>query len=85
MVGTGARVRDDVLTVMHSSTYGGHSGMKHDVVNFVKLCDTCKRNESDTRLAAGLVQLLPIPEQAWTHITMDFIEGLLKSQVKMSY
>lgn len=30
----------------------------------------------------GLLQPLPVPEQAWVHITMDFIEQFPKSKGK---
>lgn len=43
-------------------------------------CEVCKRCKSETVAYPGLLQPLPIPDQAWESISMDFIEGLLKSE-----
>ncbi|KAK6162053.1 hypothetical protein DH2020_001894 [Rehmannia glutinosa] len=77
------------------SSYGGHSGingtymrlkgvfywpsMKKDVIQRIGACDVCKMNKADGSPYPGLLQPLLIPDQAWTHISMDFIEGLPKS------
>lgn len=82
----------------HSSPLGGHSGeratyqclkllfywpgMKSDIATLVKECPTCQKNKFENKLPPGLLQPLPLPETAWTHITMDFIEGLPKSDNK---
>lgn len=56
--------------------------LKEDVLQFIKQCEVCKRNKPDTGLVKGLLQPLPIPDWAWTHISMDFVEGLPKSNGK---
>lgn len=56
--------------------------MKSDVESWVKNCDVCARNKDNPGLYPGLLQPLPIPEIAWTHVSMDFIEGLPKSHGK---
>jgi hypothetical protein len=53
--------------------------MKQDIKSYVKECDTCQRIKSKTTRPAGLLQPLPIPPRPWYSISMDFIEGLPKS------
>ena len=53
--------------------------MKKDIKKHVKECDTCQRQKVENLAPMGLLQPLPIPEQPWADISMDFIEGLPKS------
>lgn len=48
----------------------------------VKQCDVCARCKYEPAAPAGLLQPLPIPSQAWQHISIDFIEQLPKSRGK---
>lgn len=91
-------MRTQLLHSFHQSALGGHSGeratyqrlkpvfywprMKQNVSGYVKQCPTCQKNKSENSPYPGLLQPLPIPEKAWTHISMDFVEGLPKSQGK---
>lgn len=95
MVPTNQELRQQILHHFHDSVVGGHSGvyrtwvrlnnnfswtgMKSDVQNYVAACDTCQRVKSDSRRPSGLLQPLPIPNQVWEDISMDFIEGLPQS------
>ena len=54
--------------------------MKQDVIQFVQACDICQRFKAKHVQYLGLLQPLPVPHLAWTHLTMDFIEALPNSQ-----
>ena len=85
-----------LLQEYHCGVVGGHAGIrrtyqrlsaefhwkgiKRSVQNFVAACDICQRSKHEAMSPAGLLQPLPIPNQVWEDITMDFIEGLPKSQ-----
>lgn len=56
--------------------------MKQAVYDFVRLCDVCERCKGENSFPAGLLQPLPIPQQAWQHIALDFFEELPKSEGK---
>jgi hypothetical protein len=49
--------------------------MKKVVEEFVAACATCQRNKSEHYHYPGLLSTLPIPDIAWSFISMDFIEG----------
>ncbi|XP_065636169.1 uncharacterized protein LOC136070305 [Quercus suber] len=55
-------------------------GMKQDLKDYIKCCDICQRIKHETSRPAGLLQPLAIPHTPWTSISMDFVEGLPKSQ-----
>ncbi|XP_027155055.1 uncharacterized protein LOC113755200 [Coffea eugenioides] len=95
-VGSSSGLRDKIIQALHSSALGGHSGqrgcwqrikslfywptMKQNVIQFIQSCDTCQRYKAEHVHAPGLLQPLPVPRMAWTHLTMDFIESLPNSQ-----
>ncbi|MCH90670.1 hypothetical protein A2U01_0011592, partial [Trifolium medium] len=85
-----------MLQEFHMTPLGGHSGflrtyrritaniywpgMKGDVQEFVRSCDTCQRHKYMASSPGGLLQPLPIPEGIWEGLSMDFITGLPKSR-----
>ncbi|GJP73421.1 hypothetical protein CLOP_g4136 [Closterium sp. NIES-67] len=85
-------LRQLLLEEYHDVLYAGHFGSnktltgiaKHyywphladDVQKFVTSCDTCQRMKSSKHKKAGLLQPLPVPEQPWQVVSLDFITGL---------
>jgi transposase InsO family protein len=54
-------------------------GLRGAVRTFIRECDVCQRNKSETLHPAGLLQPLSISDRIWTEISMDFVKGLLSS------
>lgn len=91
-MGNNSRLQTKIINAFHSSAMGGHSGIqatykrikklfywsgiKGDVESFVKQCQVCQQDKHENCKYPGLLQPLPIPENSWQDISMDFIEGL---------
>ncbi|GJP41373.1 hypothetical protein CLOM_g1045 [Closterium sp. NIES-68] len=85
-------LRQLLLEEYHDVLYAGHFGgnktltgiakhyywphMADDVQKFVTSCDTCQRMKSNKQKKAGLLQPLPVPEQPWQVVSLDFITTL---------
>ena len=54
-------------------------GMNRDVTSFVSKCFTCQQVKVEHQRPAGLLQLLPVAEWKWDHVTMDFVTSLPKT------
>lgn len=97
VIGNSVELKRKIMQLMHESAQGGHSGSlattKRIGMNFYwKGLERCQK------LCKGVLYLsdlqirkckisraptpLPILEGIWTHVSMDFIEGLPKSQGK---
>jgi hypothetical protein len=84
-----------ILTEFHDSPVEGHAGitrtlarisaqffwphMRQTVSQYVKQCSICQQAKHATTLPMGLLSPLPIPQNVWEDIAMDFITGLPNS------
>lgn len=98
MVGNSGDLKKQIFMTFHDSALGGDSGeratyqrlklvfywpnMKKAIVEYIQQCPVCQKNKAEHIPYSGLLQPLPVPDMAWTHISMDFVEGLPKSQGK---
>jgi hypothetical protein len=53
--------------------------MKSQVKTYVQHCIIYQRAKPDRARYPGLLESLPVPEQFWQMVTMDFVEGLPRS------
>ena len=51
------------------------------IQRFIRNCYMCKQAKAAQDIYHSLLQPLPVPERAWTDITIDFIVGLSKCEV----
>ncbi|GJT57985.1 ty3-gypsy retrotransposon protein [Tanacetum coccineum] len=98
MIGNDEVLRKELLQQVHRGSVGVHSGvkvtthklcsmfywkkMRREVKKFVRDCEVCQRYKPNLEAYPCLLQPLSIPISIWTSISMDFIEGLPKSQGK---
>ena len=50
--------------------------MQNDIRSYVQQCTICQQAKTETTHPPGLLQPLPIPNQVWEDIALDFIIGL---------
>lgn len=91
-VGANVTLQQRIISALHASAIGGHSGfpvthsrvkklfcwkgLKRTVKDFVSACTICIQAKPDRSRYPGLLAPLPVPTEAWQVISMDFIEGL---------
>ena len=89
-------LRKKTIQVAHDSPLSGHQGflktyrqirerfswkgLKGEVMQHVRECSIFQQNKIEHIHPVGLLQPLPIPEQKWESISLDFITGLPKVQ-----
>jgi Integrase zinc binding domain/RNase H-like domain found in reverse transcriptase/Integrase core domain len=87
--------RTKMIESLHNSSVGGHSGivgtyhrvkrhfywpkLKETVLEHVKHCDVCQLNKGENVLNPGLLEPIPVPDNVWEVITMEFVMGLPRS------
>lgn len=85
-----------LLREYHDGAVGGHAGtlktyrqlatdwfwdrMKRMIASYMLACPVCQLNKTSTLSLEGLLQPLPVPDQVWDDIIMDFVVGLPLSQ-----
>lgn len=90
MVGNSTDLKETIMSWMHCSPQGGHSGidattkrihtlfywpkLKQSLLHFIRNCNVCQKCKADIQAYPGLLQPLPIPENVWEEVNMDFIE-----------
>jgi hypothetical protein len=95
-VGNNVTAQQHIIQALHSSGIGGHSGvlatyqrikrmfawphLKQTVAQYVSTCATCQQAKTEHTKLLGLLQPLPIPPFPWHTVSMDFVEGLPRSQ-----
>jgi transposase InsO family protein len=91
-VGNNQTLQQQLISQMHSSPIGGHSGipatvkriqalfawpgLKKQVTQFVHSCPVCQQAKPERVKYPGLLQPLQTPTAAWQVISLDFVEGL---------
>lgn len=88
-------MQQQIISALHDSPMGGHLGflvayhrikslfswphMKDTIQQQLNACSICLQSKPDRAKYPGLLQPLPVPDGAWQIISMDFIEGLPRS------
>jgi IS30 family transposase len=98
VVGNNSVLRSQIIFMFHNSALEGHSGMtvtsktvgslfywkgqqKH-IRQHVREYNVCQRTKHEIVVSPGLIQPLPIPITLFIDFSMDFVEGLPKSDGK---
>jgi hypothetical protein len=53
--------------------------MKRHIEDWIRQCQVCQQAKHEHNAPASLLQPLPVPDRPWATVTVDFIEGLPKS------
>ena len=85
-----------ILKNYHDNPSAGHPGrektfeiisrdyfwpqMRKYISQYVRNCHTCHRSKSSNHAKFGVLRPLPIPQQPWQEVSMDFVTGLPTSE-----
>ena len=58
--------------------------MKGKIARFIQKCGDCQRNKHSTHAPYGNSQPMPLPQEPWDDISMDFVTGLPPSEDKVT-
>ncbi len=89
-------LRTTLLGSLHASPGSGHPGsqrtlsllqarywwpsMARDVSQYIRGCSVCAISKTPHHLPAGKLIPLPIPRRLWSHVGVDFVTDLPKSE-----
>lgn len=89
-------LRTELVRIAHEDPTKGHPGreetyatlardyfwprMSQDVRRYIRNCGVCGRTKPWREQKHGLLKPLPVPDQPWRDITIDFITGLPESE-----
>lgn len=92
------QVRKQLIYQCRNLAVGGHSGvkapcerlelhfywpgMRQQVIQWLTSCETCQHCKTEKIPLSGLFQPLAVPTGAWSHVSLDFVEQLPKSEGK---
>ncbi|KAH0609145.1 uncharacterized protein H6S33_001373 [Morchella sextelata] len=85
-----------ILQLYHDAASAGHPGrektfelvsrdyywplMRNYIARYIRNCHTYQRSKPNTHGKLGVLRPLPIPEQPWQEVSMDFVTGLPESE-----
>jgi hypothetical protein len=85
-------IKEGIMYELHDAPYSGHVGVRkttklvqrmywwpgltRDVEAYVRSCHSCQRAKAVQQKPAGLLRPLPIPQEPWESISMDWITCL---------
>ena len=91
-------VRVEVMSAHHASKLAGHLGvyrtfelvkrsvgwlaLRQYIEEYVKNCPVCQRTKAPRQLLAGHLSSLPIPDDIWEELALDFIVKLTLTKLK---